>query len=783
MPDTFGGLLHGAARALGIALILPFIVAATATAQTGAIDGVARSAHDNTPLPGVAVVVQGTRLGAISDADGRFHISDAPAGTHTLVARRLGLDSLKRQVEVRDGATTSVELALRESAAVLEPVVVSATREAERRGESSVTIDVLDAGQIQDAHASHPAQLLDRLPGVHVSELSGEGHSMAIRQPITTKPMYLYLEDGVPTRATGFFNHNALYEVNLPQAGGVEVLKGPGTALYGSDAIAGVVNVLTAPPPAVPEGRLSVEGGTYGYERLLATAGAPFSDGGIRADLNLTRSQGWRDGANYDRQSGTIRWDHQGANGPTAHTVLTGTHVYQHDVYTLDQQDYDADSPMNRSPIAFRKVQALRFSSALDWEEGSSTFSLTPYARYDLLQLIPYWQLSYDPQIWDTKNYSAGLLAKYRRDFQPMHTRFIGGVDMDYSPGSFTADQIITAPQGAEGIWGSYQTGARQYDYNVTYRSVSPYMHAELSPTSRLKLNGGLRLDLAGYVYDTRIPPDEASDQSHKVPPSTTVNYTHLSPKLGATFDLGRGSSLYASYRHGFRAPSQGQLFQQGSADNTVDLEPVTVDSYELGIRGQGWGKLVYQLSAYDMIIHDDIITYVRPDNQRVATNAGKTRHKGIEASVGAQLVPRLRLDASYSIARQEYVRWSPSSTVSYDGKLIDVAPRDLASALLTYSPDFLRGGSVALEWTHTGRYPTDPANTHYYGGHELLNLHASYNAAPSIQIFARAVNLADRRYAEIATYTAFQGTQYNPGTPRTIYAGVSYDWQRRGQR
>ncbi|HEY9478627.1 MAG TPA: carboxypeptidase-like regulatory domain-containing protein, partial [Gemmatimonadaceae bacterium] len=116
MPDTFGGLLHGAARALGIALILPFIVAATATAQTGAIDGVARSAHDNTPLPGVAVVVQGTRLGAISDADGRFHISDAPAGTHTLVARRLGLDSLKRQVEVRDGATTSVELALRESA-------------------------------------------------------------------------------------------------------------------------------------------------------------------------------------------------------------------------------------------------------------------------------------------------------------------------------------------------------------------------------------------------------------------------------------------------------------------------------------------------------------------------------------------------------------------------------------------------------------------------------------------------------------------------------------------
>jgi iron complex outermembrane recepter protein len=783
MPNPFGVVLRGANRALGIALVLPFIASAAAAAQSGSIVGVTRSAHDKSPLPGVAITVEGTRLAALSDADGRFQIADVPAGTHTLVARRLGLDSLRQRVEVRDGGTSSVDLALRESAAMLEPVVVSATREAERRGESSVTIDVLSADQMRDAHASHPSQLLDRLPGVHVSELSGEGHSMAIRQPITTKPMYLYLEDGIPTRATGFFNHNALYEVNLPQAGGVEVLKGPGTALYGSDAIAGVVNVLTQPPPAAPEANLSVEGGAFGYQRLLATAGTPFSDGGLRADLNLTRNQGWRDGSDYDRQSATIRWDHQGASGPTAHTVLTGTHVNQHDVYTLDQQEFQAESPLNRSPIAFRRVQALRLSSALEWEKSSSLFTLTPYARYDLLQLIPSWQLTYDPQLWDTRNYSAGLLAKYRRDFEPMRTRVIVGTDVDYSPGTFTADQIITEPQGPEQIWAGYQTGVRQYDYDVTYRSVSPYLHAEISPLPRLRLNGGLRLDLAGYVYDTKLPPTADSVRSHRVPPSTTVNYAHISPKLGASFDLADGWSVYASYRHGFRAPSQSQLFQQGSADNTVDLEPVKVDSYEIGLRGQGWGRLVYQLSAYDMTIHDDIIDFVRPDNQHVTTNAGKTRHKGIEASVGAQLVPALRLDASYSVSHQEYVHWAPSSEVSYDGKLIDVAPRDLASVLLTYSPSLLRGGRVAVEWTHTGRYPMDPANTHFYGGHELLNLHANYYVAPSIQIFARAINLSDNRYAEIASFTEFQGAQFNPGAPRTIYAGVSYDWQRSGQK
>src|SRR5215213_5757159 len=114
---------------------------------------------------------------------------------------------------------------------------------------------------------------MKRIPGVYVSQLSGEGHSMAIRQPITTKPMYLYLEDGVPTRATGFFNHNALYEVNVPQSGGVEVLKGPGPALYGSDAIGGIVNVLSRPAPPTPSAEASLEGGAYGYGRLLATGG------------------------------------------------------------------------------------------------------------------------------------------------------------------------------------------------------------------------------------------------------------------------------------------------------------------------------------------------------------------------------------------------------------------------------------------------------------------------------------------------------------------------------
>jgi len=120
----------------------------------------------------------------------------------------------------------------------LEVVTVTATKEKTTLQQTPASIGVISEDAIKESGLTHPQQLLGQIPGVAVGVTNGEGHNMAIRQPFTTNPVYLYLEDGIPTRATGFFNHNALYEVNIPQAGSVEVVRGPGSALYGSDAIA-----------------------------------------------------------------------------------------------------------------------------------------------------------------------------------------------------------------------------------------------------------------------------------------------------------------------------------------------------------------------------------------------------------------------------------------------------------------------------------------------------------------------------------------------------------------
>ena len=768
----------------GLAMLFASIASGVAAAQAvGTIDGVLVMRGTGTPIGEAQVFIEGTRLGSISDGSGRFRIVGVPAGDHVLVAQRVGIATERRPVTVVADSTTRVRLELGEAAAVMAPVVVSATRERQRATEPSSSITALDGAEIRRTRAAHPAGIMNRVPGVYVSQLSGEGHSTAIRQPISTKPLYLYLEDGVPTRSTGFFNHNALYEVNLPQSNGLEVLKGPGTALYGSDAIGGIVNVLTRQAPLAPAVELGLERGADGYMRFLGSAGSTFGVHALRADANVTRSDGWRDDATYRRESGTLRWDYFAPGGWTIKSVLAASVVDQQELVALPEGEFERRPELNLSPIGFRDVRAIRVSAAIERERGPSLWSFTPYARDNVLEILPTWQLTFDPQVWETRSRSFGVLARYRRDLAPLSTRLIIGADVEVSPGSFTADGIATERSGPDRIWSSFSLVERHYDYDVTYRAFSPYVHAEVSPASRVRIDAGLRYDQSGYDYATNLAP--VATGRHRRPRDTDVTYHQLSPKVGVTLDLHRAANLFASYREGFRAPSQNQLFQQNAADNTVDLQPVKVVSYELGVRGQVGQRVFYQLSAYDMRLTDDIITLLVADGataSRIATNAGETRHRGLEAGVGLALASSVRLDASYAVSDQEYVDWVPtvgSRRVDYSGNAIEAAPEQLGNVMLTFSPSFLAGGRAAVEWSMVGRYWMDPDNTRRYAGHDLINLHLNYFVTPSAELFARLSNLTGERFAELATFDAVQGATYVPGAPRALFAGVRYNWQR----
>jgi iron complex outermembrane receptor protein len=688
-----------------------------------------------------------------------------------------------------------------ETPTVLDETVVSGSREATPLAETAASVGSIKGETLRADKPSHPADVLGQVPGVYISVTNGEGHQTAIRQPITTNPVYLYLEDGVPVRSTGFFNHNALYEINIPQSGGVEITRGPGSALYGSDAIGGVINVLSRTPPASAEASASAEVGGWGWWRLLAGGGDSYRDDAWRTDLNLTHTDSWRDATGYDRQSVTARWDHGFDADAVAKTMLAYSHIDQQTGANspLVYADYRNDPTKNYYAIAYRKVEALRLSSAFERESGDTLISVIPYVRDDSMELLPSFTLNSDPQLYTSANQSIGLLSKWRKDYAPLRTRLIAGLDLDYSPGGRVENNlsVTSTGSGAARVFTSYTVGPRTYDYDVSYLGVSPYVQAETSPSERLRVTAGLRYDWMRYAYDNKLSDDviQVGSNYYGHVADTDVDFRHASPKLGATYALNTHNSLFAAWANGFRAPSESQLFRptlattnttppitpaqataaaQANAQSALGLQPVNANQIEIGARGQSLG-MDYSLSLYYLSKHNDIVTYKDPTtNISSATNAGETLHRGVEVGLGFPLGSAFRFDAAFSYARHTYEEWIVSPTINYSGNDMEFAPRWIGNTRLSWLA--APGTRVQLEWISLGPYWMNPTNTIEYEGYSLINLRANWSITQQLALFGSVHNLVDVRYADSASITS-NTPVYSPGLPRTLYAGVEYRW------
>lgn len=680
---------------------------------------------------------------------------------------------------------------------VLPDVTVTATREAEPIARTPSAVGVIPAAAIRRAAPAHPSQLLNQVPGVAAAVTNGEGHTTAIRQPFSTAPLYLFLEDGIPIRPTGFFNHNALYETNLPQAGGVEIVRGPGSALYGSDAIGGIVNVLTRAPGARTGADARLEAGSFGWRRLLAggdTGSGTF--GALRGDLNLTRTDGWRDATGYDRRSVSMRWDAGLGDATVAKTVLAYTRVDQQTGANspLPLADYLDRPTTNYRPIAFRAVDAFRLSTSIDHELGAGgLLTVTPYVRHNAMDLLASFNLPSDPTVARTASRSFGVAAKWRQDWAgPWAPRLIAGVDLEASPGERREDRVlpVVSGSGASRLYSSYTLGSRVYDYDVTFTQVSPYLHGEISPLERLRVTAGLRWDRLGYRLDNRIDApavrDAASGAWYGQVADTSVSYSHLSPKLGATWRFDEARSGWIGYSNGFRAPSESQLFRPAVATSaaaatqlarrSARLQPIEADQIEIGLRGRE-GPLAWELVGYrldkrnDLVSQRDLVT-----NVTTTVNAGRTRHQGVEAGLGWAFAPGWRLDGVLSYAVHRYVDWVTASA-DFSGKEMESAPRLLGSVRLGWQP--IERGLVELEWTKVGAYWLEASNSAAFGryeGHALWNLRAEWPLTRRVALFGRLMNLADTRWADSASVSSNTAV-YSPGLPRSVYLGVDVRW------
>lgn len=637
------------------------------------------------------------------------------------------------------------------------------------------SLAALTDDKIEFEAPKHPNEIFDRIPGAWISSGSGQEHLTAIRSPVLTGAgacgAFMVLEDEIPTRPSGFCNVNQLFEVNIAQSKQIWVLRGPGTVTYGSNALHGAVNVLTPGPSTNTFSEYALEAGTDNYYRgRIAASG---QNAAIQA--NYVDSGSFRDDERF--KHGLVNFQAAHSIGQsTGRTSFAYANLDQDTAgYILGKNSYNNEylRTKNLNPDAFREAWAARLSSRWDLRtDNGYELELIPYIRSSRMGFLQHF-LPGTPLETNGQD-SAGLLFSWSGLYS-----LSAGIDLEWARGSLTEFQQYPIETGSEFLKETRPQGYH-YDYEVTATTLAGWTQWQRDLNEDLELSAGIRLERLVYDYDNHVLDGNTRDDGTECgfggclytrPADRSDSFTNFSPELGLSFDLNEQQMLYFRAARGYRAPQATELYRLQKGQVVADLDPETLDSLELGIKGFT-DKTGYEFTAYVMRKKN----FIFRDANGFNVSDGKTRHTGLESLLHWQISDQLSIGGNLSWAQHEYDfnRNLGRGEIILKGNEIDTAPEWLGAVRLNWQPT--NDHAVEAEWVYQGAYFLDAANAHRYTGHSLLNLRAWLHIANSQHKLAlRLSNLLDARYAERADY-AFGNYRYFPGAGRR----VSLEWQYR---
>lgn len=386
----------------------------------------------------------------------------------------------------------------------------------------------------------------------------------------------------------------------------------------------------------------------------------------------------------------------------------------------------------------------------------------------------------------DTYTYGADLQVNHNHHFDTatgvltfgatgrwddQKTDYYRYADLSTTP----SGRIIQVRSDRKGNWTESQ------DRRVDLYGV--YAQESFRPTDRWIVDAGLRYDeIKMKISGTRV--EEYSYSAGQYVPASDpedVNktFTGLSPRIGLTYKITKGWNVYASYAKGLQAPTEGEI-----SDNP-DLDPVTVQNYEIGLKARAH-SFMFDAAVYFSPVQDEVVQVIGPSGESDYVNSGETKKRGFEFS-GAWQVPwkslkGLEIGASYAYSDYTFkeftepVRSGPT-VINQDrsGNRLPFVPQHQYSFYGRYR--HFSGVSLKLETFSWGSYYMDNANTEKYEGYGFAtNAMLGYERGPW-RLSLNLENLFDSRYAVEALKDTQGDKQFTPAAPRTFMLQLVYNF------
>ena len=677
-------------------------------------------------------------------------------------------------------ATTTLGQSQSGQQAIEEIEVFANSRRSEGLNSVNAAVSVLGEEELGLILHTHYQEALSRIPGFSGNRNNGQESLMALRSPVLTGSgacgAFLIAENGIPVRSAGFCNVNEMFDTHSEYAQSIEVIKGPASAFWGSNALHGLVNVILPRPGEV--GELSLEQGPRGSYRAKAAMGS--DNGNFKQSLYITgiNEEGYRDDSGVDQQKVSWLYENSLANGIKMEGGFTYNNLNQETAgYVAGAKAYaDSDKrDTNPNPEAYRDSQSTRAWTRVTMESGSWEITATPYFREVNMSFVQHY-LPGQP-IEDNEHRSIGIQIAAFREFDNSSS-FSWGIDAESTDGAYKENQ----PNPTSGSLFVRRTipQGMHYDYEVEASQLALFANYEAPLTDRLGLSIGARLEQIDYEYDNLML-DGRTDATGVAcgfggcrfsrPADRDDDFNDISPKLGLSYELNENHNFFVRAQRGIRAPQTTELYRLQGSQTVADLDSVELDSYELALQGGGsnWN---YSASLYWMDKENEVLK----DSNRINLNGSHTKHEGFEFAIGYDLTDSLSFSGVYNLADHTYENDLVSGGQNINGNDIDTAPDHFGNLRLTYRP---AGDILAeLELVHMGDYYTNPENTASYDGHDLLNLRLQYDVNDDFMVYLNALNITDEEYAERADWSGWVGDRYFPGEPARVFVGFTWKYR-----
>lgn len=747
------------------AILLP-VFAAGAYAQ-GTVTGRVTGSPEGRPLPNAAVIIDDNR-GVTTDNNGSFLIEKVPAGTHTVEARILGYTSIRKTVTVTDGATVSVSFLLDEQFIDAGEVVVTANRGTSRIADVPARVTLISSAAIESRPVATVDEMLSTVPGLNISRSFG---IFSHKSSVTMRGLsgneqarVLVMIDGVPVNKSdgGSVNWNLLDPDMVER---IEVVKGPASSMYGSNAMGGAINVITRRPAGGFSGKVTAGYGTFNTFTGRVNLGQKFGNGSDRGFYYLLNGF-YRQSDGYITQS---EFD-QAAN---PYIVPSDMQEYSGSIkagYNIRKGEFiEAD---------FIAYNDMRGTGELVWQPHGNTTDHDTYqvrTRYS----IERDRLSADVSLfWLKENYRK--VNEYMKDdytwYNVLSERLDAGV---LSSVTWKAGSRHRLSAGTDLKAGSVDAADVYYtSTDIVYnrgRMLSAGLYLQDAFTilpERLTLTAGLRYDLSmfrdGAFYIDTPSAETVFMRNIEDRDMDNVTWGALSPKLALNYTPSASSRIYISAGRGFRPSVLDDLCRSGRIRGgfklaNPDASPEYLANVEAGGDFTLAGKLRASLSAW-YSQGRDFLYYVNTGDSidmgyglrpiLVRTNIPLVEITGAEAELNWPVTPAVILGAagswSYSVI-SEYRLLDAGDPIDLTGNHLTDVPSATVSFSARWNNRFVNAGLVAryqgAMWVNDQNIFDEVVGSDRYPAYATVDLRLSRVFAEKVSVNLGVQNLLDTKF------------------------------------